>query len=959
MRPGKLCRALAAFLLDITRNAGLNKIRGRFVVVLALMAAGWLVSSLPARAGQQVLKGHLVPPITKRLASTGRLDGSAHLDLAIGLPLRNHEQLTNLLHDIYQPTSPNFRHFLSADAFASSFGPSQEDYQSVIDFAKSHGLTVKHTHPNRTLVDVSGSVGDIEKAFHVHMHVFQHPVENRTFFAPDVEPTVDLTTPLLAISGLDSYVKPHPHIHHLVGPAVRPLGGGAGGGGGGGNCDGTGEGLFGYAGLDFQAAYTPLTVFDGTGQSVGLFELSGYSSDDIDTYVSEYNLPGTTVLQNFPIDGGGDDSNEDFAVECTSDIEMAMAMAPGLETVYVYEGPFPANEPAAIQLASTTAQINDVFNRMATDNLAKQLSCSYGMDINLSTVQIFQQFAAQGQSLFQAAGDSGAYPAAIDEPSDDPYMTICGGTTLGTDTNGLWCDEVVWLSPPGTDPLFGTPTPYGATGGGISLTYPIPWWQQGISMTDNQGSTTMRNLPDVASVANGVDIVYGADDPNFVNFSLDTPVGGTSLAAPLWAAFMALVNQGAAENGQPPIGFANPALYAIGKSTNYAACFHDITSGNNFSSNSPAKYSAATGYDLCTGWGTPNDPLINALLAPPAENLVVTPPAGFTSFGPGGGPYTVTSQTYTLKNIGLTPLNWGLANTSQWLNVSATVGTLAAGASTTVTVSLNTTLIGTNFLIGNYFGNIPIFDFTDGMAENREFDLYVGNGGFETGDFTDWSFIGNTNQNITLAADDGDVAGSNALDPNVPDELFVHSGLYGGYFGQSNAVSSDAILSQTVATKAGQRYLVSFWLTCVARNGTNTPNNFTAKWNNSSLFSKTNLNPFGWTNMQYIVTATGASTPLAFAFLQLPGAFGLDDVTVETVPPPVFQSASVSHGAITLTWSSFSNVSYQVQSATNLVNPNWTNVAMPITATGNVMSASESVGSAPRQFYRVILLPAM
>ena len=86
-----------------------------------------------------------------------------------------------------------------------------------------------------------------------------------------------------------------------------------------------------------------------------------------------------------------------------------------------------------IQDASTTAQINDVLNRMATDDLAKQLSCSYGFDINLSTVQIFQQYAAQGQSFFLASGDGGAFPAAIDEPADDPYITVVGGTTLTTD----------------------------------------------------------------------------------------------------------------------------------------------------------------------------------------------------------------------------------------------------------------------------------------------------------------------------------------------------------------------------------------------------------------------------------------------------------------------------------------------------------------------------------------------
>jgi subtilase family serine protease len=364
------------------------------------------------------------------------------------------------------------------------------------------------------------------------------------------------------------------------------------------------------------------------------------------------------------IDGfDGDDTNIDYAIEVTGDIEMAISMAPGLSSVLVYEGPTPLYEaPLAtnyVQYSTTTAQINDVLNRMATDNLASQLSCSYEMDINLSTVQIFQQYAAQGQSFFQGSGDAGAYPGAIDEPADDPYITIVGGTTLTTTgPEGAWVSETVWLTPATSDPLLGN-TPEEASGGGVSLTYGIPAWQQGISMTANQGSTTMRNLPDVALVANNVDVVWGNDYlGGLLGTGLDLPTAGTSLATPLWAGFMALVNQQAAANGQPPVGFANPALYAIGKSTNYHSCFHDITTGNNITPNSPSKYYATAGYDLCTGWGTMiGGNLMQALLAPPSENLVITSPLGFTSSGPGGGPFTVTSQTYTLANIGSTLLN--------------------------------------------------------------------------------------------------------------------------------------------------------------------------------------------------------------------------------------------------------------------------------------------------------------
>ena len=280
----------------------------------------------------------------------------------------------------------------------------------------------------------------------------------------------------------------------------------------------------------------------------------------------------------------------DYAFEVTGDIEMAIAMAPGLNNVLVYEGPTPQDVPPLgtnyIQDATTTAQINDVLNRMATDDLAKQLSCSYGFDINLSTLQIFQQYAAQGQSFFLASGDAGAYPAAIDEPADDPYITVVGGTTLTMTTGEAWSSETAWLTPAFSDGL-GDNYPEEATGGGVSLAYPIPSWQQGLSMTANQGSTTMRNLPDVSSVANNINIVWGND---LIGESMDWAEGGTSLAAPLWAGLVALANEQAAANGQPPVGFANPALYAIAKSTNYQSCFHDITTGSNTNSSSPTKY---------------------------------------------------------------------------------------------------------------------------------------------------------------------------------------------------------------------------------------------------------------------------------------------------------------------------------------------------------------------------------
>jgi subtilase family serine protease len=320
---------------------------------------------------------------------------------------------------------------------------------------------------------------------------------------------------------------------------------------------------------------------DGSGQAVGLFEMDGYYPGDIATYESLAGLPDI-ALTNVVVDGfsGPPGANN---VEVALDIDMAMAMAPGLSKVIVYEG-------------STG---NDILNRMATDDSARQLSCSwsFGSAVDSAREQIFEQFAAQGQSLFQASGDDGG--GQILPPSDDPFVTVVGGTSLTTGTNGTWQSETTWPD----------------SAGGISANYTIPVWQQGVNMTANQGSTVMRNIPDVACLADSIIWLVANNGEQGV-------VGGTSAAAPLWAGFAALINQQAAANNQSSIGFANPAIYALGQSTNYAPAFHDIITGNNTNSSSPTKFFAVPGYDLCTGWGTRSDRRRRLCKSPPKPALL-------------------------------------------------------------------------------------------------------------------------------------------------------------------------------------------------------------------------------------------------------------------------------------------------------------------------------------------------
>jgi subtilase family serine protease len=819
--------------------------------------------------------------------------------------------LTNTLRQLYQRGSAQFHHYLKPADFTAAFAPTAADYQALIAFAKSQGLTVTGTHPNRTLLDVTGSVANVERALRVHMNVYQHPTENRTFYAPDGDPAIDLATPILAIAGLHNKFTPHPHVE--MPPASptnksRPFYGSA-----------PDEN---YWGGDYRAAYVPGVSLDGTGQSVGLFELDGYEASDITSYENATGF-APVPLQNILIDGySGYGTGDDSEAEVDLDIELAISMAPGLSNIFVYEG----------SSYSTTAQINDVLNRMATDNLAQQMSCSWSFDIDLATEQIFQQFAAQGQSFFLASGDSGAYSGVVEEPCDDPNITIVGGTALNTySAGGPWESETAWQRSSSVE-----------TSGGISTVYPIPYWQQGVDMSANQGSTTMRNLPDVAMFAEGAYI--------FCKGGEQTALSGTSCAAPLWAGFTALVNQQAAFNGQPPVGFLNPALYAIGESTNYQACFHDITVGGNTTSASPSKFYAVPGYDLCTGWGSPaGSSLISALLAP-VDALLITPHAGFTAAGPAGGPFYVDSENYALTNAGNAPLIWSVVNTSLWLSISPDGGTLAPSEATNVTIAVNSE--ATNSPIQSVTGTVVFTDLSDNVMQGMTFDLLSGNGGFETGDFSDWTLTGDPNSNLIVNSDDSQY-GFYPL-PGVDDSLFVHSGLCGGLFGQAGAI---ATLSQTVPTSPSQPYVLSFWLQCFAENGTAAPNEFFVQWGGDTLFDQTNMEASGWTNMEYIVRSSETNTLLEFGLRNDPAAFAMDDITLQPVPSPTFQNVMGNGNAVVLTFSTMPGLAYQVQFTTDLTGGNWVNLGPAQPAPGTISTATDFLPTDPRRFYRIVVLP--
>ncbi|HEV2692005.1 MAG TPA: protease pro-enzyme activation domain-containing protein, partial [Verrucomicrobiae bacterium] len=177
----------------------------RLASVLAAIIASLL---LPASAAQKALHGH-IPAVAAGLTANGTVATTRQLRLAIGVSLHDPDGLQQFLAEVYDPASPNYRKFLTPEEFTARFGPTEADYEAVKNFARSNGLTVIATHGNRLLLDVTGPAGAVEKAFHVSLHTYRHPTEARDFFAPDAEPTVDAALPVLDVSGLNDYARPH------------------------------------------------------------------------------------------------------------------------------------------------------------------------------------------------------------------------------------------------------------------------------------------------------------------------------------------------------------------------------------------------------------------------------------------------------------------------------------------------------------------------------------------------------------------------------------------------------------------------------------------------------------------------------------------------------------------------------------------------------------------------------
>ena len=268
----------------------------------------------------------------------GKLPPTQTLHFDIVLPLRDRAGLQTFVKEVNDPSTSSYHQFLTPQEFTSRFGPSQEDWDTLVAFAKASGFEIVNGTREERDLRLNGSVANIEKAFHVTMGLYQDPTEDRTFFAVDREPTVDLPFQLWHITGLDNNSKPHPMYvkksdyakAHGIDPSKVVTHA----------TTGSGPSAS-FLGSDMRAAYYQGTALTGTGQNIALFEFAGTDLADLSTYYKNVGqtepytptLISTGGYATACVDSGSKACDD---TEQTLDMTQAMGMAPGSTMLYMY-----------------------------------------------------------------------------------------------------------------------------------------------------------------------------------------------------------------------------------------------------------------------------------------------------------------------------------------------------------------------------------------------------------------------------------------------------------------------------------------------------------------------------------------------------------------------------------------------------------------------------------------------
>jgi hypothetical protein len=542
-------------------------VRRLTLLLLVLVAAGTVASGradaqTPAATPRR-LPGHVL----QILAQASRLTtppnaSSAPVRLTIVLNRSDQSGFESFLADVQNPNSPNYRRFLSQADLTARFGPSQTSYDSVLSYLRQQGFTLVQGSANRLTITVSGTRALADQALATQIGDFQ--LGNRAFFANTADPAVPATVaPLIqAIVGLTSLPHPEPRLARAE-PGAQPQSTPA-------RTPMALAQAYNFAGVTVAGSQA-----DGSGEKVGLLEFDNYYPSDVTDWLASEGLSTSLAahVSEANVDGGayppGVAGGE---LEVLLDIDTVLGMAQGAN-ITVYDG-----SPVSLSNgASPIASWQDLFNAMIADNM-DVISSSWGdcewqhskADAT-SLDSILAGAAASGISVFQAIGDHGAVcnpvsgqPSHVDPgfPDEDPNATGVGGTALSVTSSGAYQGESYWNDGSGSGG-FGVSCCF--TNGTGSYGFPRPAYQQGFT------SSTNRSVPDVSADADpntGIEI-YEADSGGLI-----CCIGGTSLAAPEWAAGLALVDQALGERAgnldtllyahagsnafHPPSGMASP-----------------------------------------------------------------------------------------------------------------------------------------------------------------------------------------------------------------------------------------------------------------------------------------------------------------------------------------------------------------------------------------------------------------
>ncbi|MFZ0808349.1 MAG: S53 family peptidase [Candidatus Sulfotelmatobacter sp.] len=501
------------------------------------------------------------------------------IDVTIRLKSRTGKKSIVETDEFTKPVSK--RTILSRTEFELSHGADPASIARVESFAREHNLTVKETSAARRTVILSGTVDAMNAAFGVQLKQYKYSSGTYRGRTGPVHLPPELEDIVAGVFGLDNRPQAKPHFRRRREPAgVRAAA----------------QDLS-YTPVKVATLYDFPTGVDGTGECIALIELGGgYNPTDLSNYWSQLQLAKTPTVSAVSVGNGsnnptGDPSGPDG--EVMLDIEVAGAIAPGVKIVAY----FADNTDAGFLNAITTA-VHDSTNNPSIISISwGGPESSWTQQAMTSMDEAFQAAAAMAVSVCVAAGDDGSTDGVgdglnhVDFPASSPNVLACGGTRLVASGNAI-TSETVWNELANSE---------GATGGGISDTFPLPSYQSGAGVPPSANSNhhVGRGVPDVA----------GNADPTTGYVTLvdgqSGVIGGTSAVAPLWAGLIALINQSLGK----PAGFINPLLY---QNASKAADFDDVTSGNN------GAYSAGPGWDACTGFGSPLGSRIAATLGAPA-----------------------------------------------------------------------------------------------------------------------------------------------------------------------------------------------------------------------------------------------------------------------------------------------------------------------------------------------------